>query len=130
MCVDKTFTDFDHIEVKNFHLSLLEWSDGSDKGTIRIYDSAAVNWKTVAQVLGLESGDIVCIDKNQYDERSRMTAVFQRWFENANSLPNARRYPKKWSGVIKLLQDSRLGELAENVKKALKAPYNTVRKNL
>jgi hypothetical protein len=53
-----------------------------------------------------------------------------RWFEDARSLLNAGRYPKSWQGLINLLEDAELGEVAEELKKALSSPQNSVRGNL
>ena len=84
-----------------------------------MYNSAAAKWKLIAERLGLESGVITSIHRNYYDDYARVTEVFRHWFDNANSLPNKKKYPKKWSGLIKLLVDSELGELAENLQTAL-----------
>lgn len=98
---------------------------------MRIYSSAARNWKLIGERLGLESGDMEGIRKNNYnDDRDCVTAVFRHWFDNANNLPNKKRYPKKWSGLIRLLEDSSLGELAVRVKQALTAPYSNIRNTL
>ena len=59
-----------------------------------------------------------------------MTAVFKVWFENAMGLPNADKYPKSWQGVINLLKDAELGEVAAKLHTALSSPRNSVRKNL
>jgi hypothetical protein len=39
-------------------------------------------------------------------------------------------YPKSWEGLINLLEDAELGEVAEELKKALSSPQNSVRGNL
>ena len=112
--------DFDQFEVKNHHLSLLEWRVGSSGGNkVRVYDSAAAKWKLIAGNLGLEPGAITSIHHNNFDDRGRVTAVFRHWFDNANSLPNRKKYPRKWSGLIKLLTDSQLAELAKKLETAL-----------
>lgn len=113
------FADFDQFDVKNHHLSLLEWKDGSRSGKVRVYNSAAAKWELIAERLGLEPGAITSIHRNSYDDHSRVTNVFRHWFDNANSLPNRKKYPKKWSGLIKLLIDSELGELADDLQTAL-----------
>ena len=50
-----------------------------------------------------------------------------QWFENAKNLSNASRYPKSWQGLINLLEDAGLGEVAEDLKRALASPWNSVR---
>ena len=56
--------------------------------------------------------------------------MFKVWFENAMGLPNADKYPKSWQGVIDLLKDAELGEVAAKLHTALSSPRNSVRKNL
>jgi hypothetical protein len=74
----------------------------------------------------LEQGEISTIEHDHRQEYSCITAVFGRWFENA---PNARDYPKSWQGLIKLLKDVELGQVAEELKKALSSQTNSVRGN-
>ena len=116
-----SIADFDQFDVKNHHLSLLEWTDGPSGGggKVRVYNSAAAKWKLIAERLGLEPGVITSIHRNNYDDHARVTDVFRHWFDNANSLPNKKKYPRKWSGLIKLLTDSELGELAIELQTAL-----------
>ena len=59
-----------------------------------------------------------------------MTAILRHWFDNAGRLCNAKMYPKSWQGLINLLGDSELGEVATELHKALSSPRNSVRKNL
>ena len=59
-----------------------------------------------------------------------MTVVFKVWFENAVGLPNADKYPKSWQGLVNLLKDAELGEVATELHTALSSPRNSMRKNL
>ena len=97
---------------------------------LRIYSKIAHRWRQIATRLGFELGEIKSVKNNDYEDYSRIIAVLRRWFENARSLPNARRYPKSWQGLINLLEDAELGEVAEELKKALSSPQNTVRGNM
>lgn len=123
------FSDFDLFEVRNHHLGMLEWTSGASSGKITLYDSAQYKWEEIAERLGLEPGLITSINRNKFDDRQRVTAVFEKWLSNANQLPNCSRYPRKWSGLIKLLEDSGLGQLSQDLEKALKCPVNSVRGN-
>ena len=67
------------------------------------------------------------MNRNYFDDRDRMDAVFLRWFDNANNLPNATRYPKSWTGLIQLLSDAGLGEVAEELCTALSSPQSNVK---
>ena len=84
----------------------------------------------MAESLGLEPGEIESIQRNHYTDYERVTSVFRQWLENATNLPNKKKYPKKWSGLIRLLKDSDLVELSKKVKEVLSAPYSNVRGNI
>jgi hypothetical protein len=97
------------------------------KKELRIYSKITHKWKEIASLLlGLEQGEISTIEHDHRQEYSCITAVLGRWFENA---PNARDYPKSWHGLIKLLNDVELGEVAKELERALSSPTNSVRGN-
>ena len=100
------------------------------KRELRIYSKIAHRWRQIATRLGFELGEIESVEENHHRNDSRITAVLRRWFENARSLSNASRYPKSWQGLINLLIDAELGEVAEEMRKVLSSPKNSVRENL
>ena len=124
--------EFDRYEVKHHFVSRLEWRDSAtgEIKCVRVYNTAAWKWSNVATTLGLEPGEIQSIRRNRFSDEERVSDVFHRWFDNANNLPNKKKYPKKWSGLIRLLSDSDLGQLSEEVKTALSAASSNVRGNL
>ena len=125
--------DFDRFEVRHHFVSRLEWIDSGtgERKNIRVYKKAASKWRDVAENLGFEPGEIDSIGRSHFfNDGECVTDVFGRWLENANNLPNKQKYPKKWSGLIKLLSDSDLGQLSDEVKTALSASYSNVRGNL
>ena len=95
-----------------------------------IYDTAEGKWCKIAEYLGLNPNKVKSIRRDCHDDHERVTEVFFEWLNNANQLPNSRKYPKKWSGLIRLLKDSELGELAEDLWSALNAPLNSIKDNL
>ena len=112
-------------------MDLIKWEDENGvKRELRIYSKIAHKWRQIATRLGFELGEIESVEENHHRNDSRITAVLRRWFENARSLANASRYPKSWQGLINLLEDAELGEVAEELKKALSSPQNSVRGNL
>lgn len=125
--------EFDKFEVKHHQLSLFEWkeaSDGDVKG-VKIYNKAAAHWKLVAERLGFDPEQIKVIQRSNFmDDHDCVTAVFREWFANAVKLPNHKKYPKKWSGLVRLLDDSDMGELAKDLQRALSAPFNSARDNM
>ena len=56
--------------------------------------------------------------------------MFGRWLENASGMLHADKYPKSWDGLIRLLNDSELAELANKVTKAINSQENEVAKTL
>ena len=127
-----TPSDFTSLaDVEHHFVDLIKWEDENGvQREFRIYSKIAHKWRQIATRLGFELGKIKSIKKNDYEDDSRITTVLRRWFENARSLPNSGRYPKSWQGLINLLEDAELGEVAEELKKALSSPQNTVRGNL
>ena len=65
-----------------------------------------------------------------HSDDERVMDVFKRWLNNAKNLPNARRFPKSWQGLINLLEEAELGEIATNLHAALTSERSNVRGNL
>ena len=118
--------------VEHHLLDSLKWEDenGTNK-QLKIYDKIAHKWNKIATRLGFEPGRISSIQKKYSDDVDRVTdGVFNVWFENAMGLPNADNYPKTWQGLINLLKDSELSEVATELHTAITSPRNSMRKNL
>ena len=126
------FSDLTGLAGVEHHLvDLLKWED--ENGGIRelkIYSKIAHKWRKIAARLGFETGEIESIEENHHRNHSRVTNVLSQWFDNARNLPNASRYPKSWPGLINLLEDAELGEVAEELRIALSSPRNSVRGKL
>ena len=94
---------------------------------------AATHWKTIAIKLGLEDTtpgfNNNTARQQNYDDRQCVIEVFDKWFKNANRLPNAHRYPKTWDGLHTLLDDIELGEVAAKLSEALEAADSNIRKS-
>ena len=56
--------------------------------------------------------------------------VFGQWLQNANGMKNAEMYPKSWKGLINLLIESDLADLANKVYNAIRSPQNEAKGNL
>ena len=70
-------------------------------------------------MLGLESGEIESIERNYRVDLDRVIEVLKQWLDNAINMPNARKYPKSWTGLCQLLDDGELGEVAKELRTAL-----------
>ena len=117
-------------DVAHHHVDLIKWKD--DNGAIRklkCYSEVAHKWDQIATRLGFELGEIESIRKNN-SFNDRVTVTFRRWFEDAINLPNAMNYPKSWVGLIELLKDAELGEVAQELLTTLSSTHNSVRGNL
>ena len=73
-----------------------------------------------------EPGEIISVESDYRKSYDRIATVLGRWLENAKNLPNASRYPKSWQGLINLLEDTELGEVASELKSALKFLHGAV----
>ena len=122
--------DIDGVEHK--YLNQLKWQQnelGCEK-YLRLYSRIAHKWEQIAAHLGFTIGETESIRRNCYDDCGRITTMLGQWLENAKNLPNASRYPKSWQGLINLLEDAELGEMAMELNRALSSPKNSVRGNL
>ena len=109
-------------------MDLLKQEDENGvKRELRIYTKVAHKWRQIATWLGFEPGEIesIIIDADYRTSYSRITIILGRWFGNAKNLANASRYPKSWQGLINLLEDAELGEVSEELRKALSSPQNS-----
>ena len=93
----------------------------------------ASSWRTIARELGLEVRTPGCIEniarRHQYDDESECVRdVFSKWFDNAVGLPNASQFPKSWEGLLNLLTESELGEVAKKLRVALTAGDSSAKK--
>ena len=57
-----------------------------------------------------------------------MRDVFSEWLKNAVGLPNASKYPKSWKGLLNLLIESELGEVAKELCTALMAADSSAKR--
>ena len=119
-------------DVEPRHLALMEWKDENGATRkLKIYSNIAHKWDEIATLLGFELGEIGSIRRNcTIDDHGRVTDVLRRWFDDAINLPNASKYPKSWEGLVKLLNDAELGEVAKQLHTALSSTHSSVRRNL
>ena len=120
-------------DIEHHFLDLIKWIDKRGiRKHFRLYSKICHMWHRIAIRLGLSLGEIESIKNGNYsDDRDRVATVLGRWLENDNAanLPNARKYPKSWRGLIHLLNDAELSEPAKDLKIILSSPWNDVRGN-
>ena len=114
-------------EVTNYLLDEMKWETASGgQKTISIYQEAAHKWKKLATKLGLGEGEIDGIESEKRGKAiDCVRSVFGRWLENAQRMKHCDQYPKSWEGLMALLGDSELAELAKKVEEALKSKLQT-----
>ena len=101
-------------------MHVIEWKDENGvERELRIYSKIAHKWRQIATQLGLQQEEIESVDSDYCTNYCRITVVLGRWLENARNLPNAIRYPKSWQGLISLLEDVKLYDVAEELRRAL-----------
>ena len=92
----------------------------------------AKEWRTIARKLGLEDETPGFINnlarRYRDDDEECVREVFSKWFDNAVGLPNASDYPLSWEGLLALLANSKLGQVAAKLRTALTAADCSVRK--
>ena len=131
LCVHQCLLSISDLADEHCFVDLVKWEDEKGvKRELRIYSKIAHKWRQIATRLGFEPEEIESIDAECRTRYSRITAVLERWFENAKKLANASRYSQSWEGLIKLLEDTELGKVAVELQKALSSPKNSVRGNL
>ena len=114
-------------EVTNYLLDEMKWETASGtQEKISIYQQAAHKWKKLATKLGFGEGEIASIEREKHErDIDCVRSVFGRWLENADGMKHRNKYPKSWDGLIALLGDSELTELANKVEAALKSKLQT-----
>ena len=86
---------------------------------VRIFDESGSKWSNIGRNLGLGAKVHNISTSHPYSLRKKVEAMLLIWLDQADQLGNPTRYPKKWSGLIDLLKDSELNDLAARVRLAL-----------
>ena len=97
----------------------MEWIEDDQVKVVRVYDESRYKWRQIGVNLGIDDYILDAIEDEHSILRARVTNVLVKWYENARGLPHADRYPMTWRGLINLLNNSDLMELAQKVHKAL-----------
>ena len=106
--------------IKVSHLSIIKWKDRSEKvWQFHLTEKIAHKWHTIGELLGLTYSKLQSLDdkyrhwfKSRPEECCR--AVLDLWLDNPP--PD---YPPTWQGLIDLLEDSQVGEVASELRSIL-----------
>ena len=103
-----------HVEFQN--LALIRWRD--DEGhTQRFYlmDDISYKWRIIGELVGLTHSKLENLAEEHRDKAERCCrSVLGYWLDNPHP-----RYPTTWQGLIELLEDSQLSEIASQLRTAL-----------
>ena len=109
--------------IKLRHLNIIKWKDKSGKvQQFYLIEKIAHKWRTIGELVGLTYSKLQSLDDEyQYRFESDLPwpeeccrAVLELWLNNPPP-----GYPATWQGLIDLLEESKLGEVATELRTVL-----------
>ena len=107
--------------IKLRHLSVIKWKDENGKvQQFYLTEKIAHKWRTIGELVGLTYSKLQSLDdmyQHQFEIRQQeecCQAVLYLWLKNPPL-----GYPAAWQGLIELLEDSKLGEVATELRTIL-----------
>ena len=103
--------------VDSKYLQLIKWKDGEGEiHRFHLIDMIANKWRSIGQTLGIKPAQLAGISK-QYMENATDCCrdVLGRWLDNPPS-----DYPVTWDGLVELLRDVQLSQVADELESALR----------
>ena len=93
-----------------------------------IVQKTAYQWRTLATLLGVEPTVIESIANPGSGKTPEqcLSDVFNKYWSSDGSAGTREEYPRTWRGLYTLLEDAELGEVADDLSKALSSEYNSV----
>ena len=103
-------------DVESQNLTLIRWRD--DQGRIQrfyLMDNISYKWRIIGELLGLPFPKLESIAMEHHDKPENCCrSVLGQWLDNPPP-----RYPTTWQGLLELLEDGKLGEIATQLRTAL-----------
>ena len=97
------------------HLKLIKWTEGGKTKRFYLIDKIAHKWHDIGQLAGLSLHQLQSIATEHRDNPINCcSAVLGKWLENP-----PKEYPNTWNGLIELLEDCFLSQVAKELKNAL-----------
>ena len=98
--------------IKSRYLQLIKWTNKEGSTSrLRLYDEMAPCWKSVADLLEL---DTKIIGSNHHDDVLEcIRAVMEEWMSAG---PNITTYPCTWKGLCELLDDVGLAKASKDLR--------------
>ena len=94
-----------------------------------VIQKTAYQWRTVATLLSVEPTVIESIANPGSGKTPEqcLCDVFNKYWSSDGSEGTKEEYPRTWRGLYTLLEDAELGEVADDLSKALSSECNSVR---
>jgi hypothetical protein len=103
------------VYIKSRHLSIIKWKDESGQvWQFMLARKIAHKWCTIGELLGLTHSKLRSLDHEYRNPFQCSQAALELWLDNPP--PD---YPATWRGLIDLLEDSKLSEIATELRTVL-----------
>ena len=114
-------------------LNLIRYYDPntSEKKELRILDDLSADWEDIGVILGFRPQEIKAI-QNAGAGRTLIQClreVISKWMQNADKMPSSKRYPWNWTGFYNMLEDSKHGATANDLKAAINSSFSDLHQN-
>ena len=100
---------------------MIKWRNENDE-VQRFYlmEKIAYEWRTIGELLGLTFSRLQSLaDEHGSQPEDCCQAVLDYWFNNPHNHRRSAKYPTTWKGLIGLLEDSKLGQVAAELRTIL-----------
>ena len=98
------------------YLALIKWKDEEGQ-TQRFYlmDKISNKWRDIGHLLGLSISRLDCVStQHRENPAACCETVLHDWLDNPPP-----EYPISWEGLVELLEDSKLSQVAAELRNAL-----------
>ena len=107
--------------MKYFNLIRYHDPNTSNEKKLRILDDLSADWECIGETLGFRPPEI---DAIRHPGAGRtliqcLREVISEWMKNAVNMPFSKQYPCTWTGLYNLLNDSKHGAAANDLKAAI-----------
>ena len=103
----------------------------SEKKELRILDDLSADWERIGEILGFRPPEIDAIRHAGAGKTPTqcLSDVISKWMQNAEKMPSSKRYPWNWTGFHNMLEDSKHGATANDLKAAINSSCSDLHQN-
>ena len=101
-------------------LTMIKYTKNGEEKTINVISRAAHSWTKIADLI---TDDLHVVDNLRDEYRGKNEEAFKQLLKDhfIGANPIFGGYTQDWKGLVKLLNDVRLGSLASEVEEAIKS---------